>query len=255
MANRSVESYSWLSERIYHVLIIYVRPLGISEPKQVVPICTHPQPFLHSPPRPLAKSCCLGLSVKKVFKFNVCVEGCVCVCVPACVCVWVRACVRACVRVCVCVRACVRECVCMCVRACVRARVCVCVCMRACVRACVRACTCVCVDPPVVSMQLDCCGIDNYTELYTASNWNRTYSSGGSTYTLVHPFMCCKLSGSFPNVAIPSDVSCATTPNSTTSNYGTVSGSERGTVTVMTAPTLLYRAQLHHLRYSTVSGS
>ena len=104
-------------------------------------------------------------------------------------------------------------------------------------------------------MQLDCCGIDNYTELYTASNWNRTYSSGGSTYTLVHPFMCCKLSGSFPNVAIPSDVSCATTPNSTTSNYGTVSGSARGTVTVMTAPTLLYRAQLHHLRYSTVSGS
>ena len=78
---------------------------------------------------------------------------------------------------------------------------------------------------PSDHFQLDCCGIDNYTELYTASNWNRTYSSGGSTYTLVHPFMCCKLDGSFPNVAIPSDVSCATSPNSTNSNYGTVSDS------------------------------
>ncbi|XP_076450411.1 uncharacterized protein LOC143286658 [Babylonia areolata] len=68
-------------------------------------------------------------------------------------------------------------------------------------------------------VQLDCCGIDIYTDLYSASNWNRSFSGG---YTLQTPFTCCQLDGTFPNVVIPpSDVMCAVTPNATNSNYGT----------------------------------
>jgi hypothetical protein len=51
------------------------------------------------------------------FKYERCINGCVCVCARACacVCVFVRVCACVCVYVCVCVCVYVRVCVCVCV--------------------------------------------------------------------------------------------------------------------------------------------
>ncbi|GFO40117.1 tetraspanin, partial [Plakobranchus ocellatus] len=40
-----------------------------------------------------------------------------------------------------------------------------------------------------------------------------------STLNLTSPVFCCKLDGKFPDITLPSNLDCATSPNATTSNY------------------------------------
>ncbi|XP_067655555.1 CD151 antigen-like [Haliotis asinina] len=70
-----------------------------------------------------------------------------------------------------------------------------------------------------IFMQLDCCGVDNYTDIYTATHWNRTVSQEGLTVVLKTPFTCCKLEGEYPDMDWPVDPYCALSPNSSNSNY------------------------------------
>ncbi|KAK3756842.1 hypothetical protein RRG08_048888 [Elysia crispata] len=70
-----------------------------------------------------------------------------------------------------------------------------------------------------VFTQFDCCGIDSYTDLATATDWIQTVTISGSSYNLTSPVFCCKLVGKFPDITIPSNLDCATAPNATTSNY------------------------------------
>ncbi|XP_064597392.1 tetraspanin-9-like [Liolophura sinensis] len=67
----------------------------------------------------------------------------------------------------------------------------------------------------------DCCGVDSYTDMHTATQWQRTYVVQGQTYRLEHPFTCCKDIGNFPNYQTPSDPTCAVTPNNANSNFQT----------------------------------
>lgn len=69
----------------------------------------------------------------------------------------------------------------------------------------------------LVQARVPCCGINNYTDFYSVSGWNRTYAlSDGSYIELVTPISCCKLSSS---TMTPSDESCTYAPNATNSNY------------------------------------
>ena len=80
--------------------------------------------------------------------------------------------------------------------------------------------------PALRCIQLQCCGIKNYTEFMEAAAWNRTveYRSGGQTVVSEQkvPITCCKLTGfSQP----PNDFDCTITPNSDNANIDTVNES------------------------------
>ncbi|XP_033759090.1 tetraspanin-1-like [Pecten maximus] len=51
-----------------------------------------------------------------------------------------------------------------------------------------------------------CCGINTYSDLHSATKWNRTGSSD------VIPVTCCVVPGSYPNYGNPSDPTCKSSP-------------------------------------------
>ncbi|XP_076457437.1 tetraspanin-18-like [Babylonia areolata] len=64
-----------------------------------------------------------------------------------------------------------------------------------------------------------CCGVENYTDFQNASHWQRTYNAGqGRGVNLTVPVACCRLNGTFPDVQMPEDFTCAVNPNPTISN-------------------------------------
>ena len=83
--------------------------------------------------------------------------------------------------------------------------------------------------------QYECCGIDDYTDYATASNWDnvRTYEENGFDVEkiLVTPVACCLMEGEFPDVE-PKDEECATHPTDLTSNWRTVS--QTGNIVIAT---------------------
>ncbi|XP_071095703.1 tetraspanin-18B-like [Haliotis cracherodii] len=65
-----------------------------------------------------------------------------------------------------------------------------------------------------------CCGVDNYTEFQDAKKWINKYTpkQTNMSITLAVPIACCKLNGSFPNINLPTEFTCATDPTSALSN-------------------------------------
>uniref|UniRef100_A0A1I8IT22 Tetraspanin n=1 Tax=Macrostomum lignano TaxID=282301 RepID=A0A1I8IT22_9PLAT len=70
----------------------------------------------------------------------------------------------------------------------------------------------------IIQGRLECCGIDNFTDFYSASQWNRTYylSSESRYVTLVAPLSCCQLS---MTTFEPVDKNCTYNPTPSNSNY------------------------------------
>lgn len=64
-----------------------------------------------------------------------------------------------------------------------------------------------------------CCGVENYTDFQNASRWQRTYDVGqGYGVNLTVPVACCRLNGTFPNVVMPDNFTCAVSPTPQISN-------------------------------------
>ena len=74
-----------------------------------------------------------------------------------------------------------------------------------------------------MSGQFKCCGVGNYTDFSEAKKWDRTYDTEQGAVNLTVPIACCKLNGSFPDVTIPTDFSCAVSPTSANANIDQVS--------------------------------
>lgn len=74
----------------------------------------------------------------------------------------------------------------------------------------------------VIMIQLQCCGIKNYTEFMGAAAWNRTYEYRSNGRTVVSqqkiPITCCKRTGFFQP---PNDLNCTITPTASNSNIDT----------------------------------
>lgn len=74
----------------------------------------------------------------------------------------------------------------------------------------------------VMQMGLNCCGIENYTDLQVAKNWDRegdvylSDAGGEGKGPLQIPFSCCVMSKPFPSVS-PKDLNCAKTPTAVNS--------------------------------------
>ncbi|KAL8575122.1 hypothetical protein ACOMHN_055115 [Nucella lapillus] len=62
-----------------------------------------------------------------------------------------------------------------------------------------------------VMVQLKCCGVDNYNDFATATNWNKTINS--VNYSLVTPIACCK--------TMSNSYTCAISPTDAISNWKT----------------------------------
>ena len=79
---------------------------------------------------------------------------------------------------------------------------------------------------PYFTFQFNCCGVDNYKDFNGGSKWDNTRkikrNGVTSDVTLVTPFACCIVTGSFPNVT-PVDENCAVFPTAANSNYLSVS--------------------------------
>ncbi|KAK7106007.1 tetraspanin-1-like [Littorina saxatilis] len=64
-----------------------------------------------------------------------------------------------------------------------------------------------------------CCGVENYTDFNDARSWQRSYDVGqGLDVNLTVPIACCKLNGTFPDVTLPDNFTCALSPNSGNAN-------------------------------------
>ncbi|XP_064652782.1 tetraspanin-18-like isoform X2 [Lineus longissimus] len=63
-----------------------------------------------------------------------------------------------------------------------------------------------------------CCGLDNYTDFDSATNWNKTSAAG----SMVIPPSCCKVqdASTFPTFTL-TDTNCPYSPSTTNSNYQT----------------------------------
>ncbi|XP_064652825.1 tetraspanin-11-like isoform X2 [Lineus longissimus] len=63
-----------------------------------------------------------------------------------------------------------------------------------------------------------CCGLDNYTDFASATNWNKTSAAG----SMVIPPSCCKVqdASTFPTFTL-TDTNCPYNPSTTNSNYQT----------------------------------
>lgn len=77
----------------------------------------------------------------------------------------------------------------------------------------------------VAQMNLQCCGVDNYTTLQKAIKWERTGTfsdeAGNSiTTTMLLPFSCCNMTKPFPSFT-PVDINCVKTLDVKTSYYNT----------------------------------
>ena len=75
-----------------------------------------------------------------------------------------------------------------------------------------------------MSLQFKCCGVLNYTDFDQAKKWDRSFNVGqGVDVNLTVPIACCKLNGSFPDVTMPTNFTCAVTPTSANANIDQVS--------------------------------
>ncbi|XP_012936601.1 tetraspanin-16 [Aplysia californica] len=70
-----------------------------------------------------------------------------------------------------------------------------------------------------VFSKFECCGIDSYSDLDTASSWPTSITYAGSAATLTAPIFCCKLNGTYPSMTLPASATCAESPTSSISNY------------------------------------
>ncbi|XP_013405308.1 tetraspanin-9-like [Lingula anatina] len=80
-----------------------------------------------------------------------------------------------------------------------------------------------------LQISFNCCGINNYTDLHYATQWNRNVSDNftlqlnyllntpNATQRLELAPSCCKMNGQFPDVT-PVDISCLVNPNTTNAN-------------------------------------
>ncbi len=70
--------------------------------------------------------------------------------------------------------------------------------------------------------QFQCCGVENSNDFSAAQIWDRTrrqlVNNVTTDVTLLTPFACCKLDGSFPDVT-PVDTQCAVTPTTENSFF------------------------------------
>uniref|UniRef100_A0A1I8J561 Tetraspanin n=1 Tax=Macrostomum lignano TaxID=282301 RepID=A0A1I8J561_9PLAT len=68
----------------------------------------------------------------------------------------------------------------------------------------------------LIQARMPCCGVDNYTDFYNATGWNRTYIQDKVEYNLTAPISCCMITG--PSMR-PDYPECVSAPNSNNSNY------------------------------------
>lgn len=63
-----------------------------------------------------------------------------------------------------------------------------------------------------------CCGVNNYSDFQEANKWSRSYVLNATGYNLTVPIACCKMNGSFPDVTVPDDLTCAVNPTEANAN-------------------------------------